>query len=238
MKKILILCEGVTDQVFIADCLQLFYKIKFDDLKKYRINIEQNPQSLEDLPNPIIGKKDGYDIEINQVGGCKKLKLAINLDRLKDNIEMGGQNIVIFDADFEEKKNGNNGFKNATVSLNAIKTKVEAGFDNKVGFDYYLWHNNQDDGEVEDLIYQLIPENKKPLMQCIEQHQECLKTTDIEGLRYAELKQKIGFYLYTSSMDKTEGRYRDYTNTDFWDLNPKENQDLKTFKDFLDKYFI
>jgi hypothetical protein len=213
IKNVLIFCEGVTDQVFIADCLEIFYLAK--------VNRE------EDKANRGRLKFDRG--EIKEINGCDNLKLQINIDRLKDNSEKGGINLVIFDAD--EKGRGNNSFINAVLSLNGIKKH------HQVDFDFYLWPNHTEDGAVENLLRQLIQPNRESIMRCIENHQKCLKDTGFNDLRQVNGKDLIRYYLHTNSVDKTEGRNLDYKNTLFWNLNPKDIPDLQKFKNFLDQYF-
>jgi hypothetical protein len=235
MKRILILCEGVTDQVFIADCLQLFYNITTD---RTPMSIKLPDKKEENEKNKVEAidgkfKNENFIGRVLPTGGCSQLLQVLQRSG-KENIDEGGQNIVIFDADFpttsDKKGNGNKGFENATKSLTFARDEVS--------LEYYLWPDNQNNGDIETLLRQLIPENKEAVMDCIEQHQECLKKTGISNLRYAGRKDLLGFYLYTNSIAKTRGRDVDYTNLEFWNLDPDQNQDLKKFKNFLDKYFL
>jgi hypothetical protein len=221
MKKILILCEGITDQVFLADFIQLFYTIDFEKT--------ENKINKKDVVD-IKFKNTDFDITLLAVDGCKNLNSDAIIGIMEKNIANSGKNVVIFDADDESIGNGNNGFENATKSLQSTQQKAK--------FDFYLWPNNQDNGDIETLLRQLIPKDKQPVMMCIEEHQECLKQTGINGLRSADLKKMLSFYLYAQSIKDTEGRYRDYKNAAFWNLNCEENESLQRLKDFLDKYFL
>jgi len=211
---LLIFCEGVTDQVFIADCLEIFYSVKVDrQIKKnYKINMTFEGGKIEDIE------------------GCEKLKLQIYLEMLKDNSEKGGVNLIIFDAD--EKDRGNNSFDNAIESLKGIQKH------HNVNFDFYLWPNHAGDGVVENLIRQLINSDREPVMSCIENHQKCLSETGCADLRKANEKDLIKYYLYINYIDKTEGRNVDYKNTMLWNLNPNDIPDLQKFKNFMDQYFL
>src|SRR4051794_36754286 len=99
MKKIIIFCEGITDQVFIADCLEYFFGINI--IKR------ANPKDKHKLKITL-----GQESEIIDIEGCSKLSNKFYLDLLKDNSEEGGVNIIIFDAD--SAGSGNNGFHSAT----------------------------------------------------------------------------------------------------------------------------
>jgi hypothetical protein len=247
MKKINIFCEGITDQVFIADCLTTFLNIqvirepkkdKKDKLDIFFYEFEENKEinkiNVEKLHELKAKNSNLFRIygEIIEVGGCTNLTNDIYIQRLKENIETGFFNIVIFDADFPHdaegdiKGNGNKGIENCTQKLKDIKRKHD------VVFYYYLWPNNEHDGMIENLLHKLIPEDKMSIFNCIENFQECLKNSRIPSLKIADLKDKIGYYLHTA-LQKSEPGKRDYCNTAYWNLNHNEIGDLTIFKDFL-----
>jgi hypothetical protein len=250
-KRILIFCEGVTDQIFIADCLEIFLKATSS-----RIDRVVKTKNGGEEPKKEIKFECGEHIEgeIIDVGGCSKLsgqgfqfsetedntlttptngraKQSFHLSNMEDNTELDGVNIVVFDADYTGKRNGNRGFSTCDTKLKNIKETRQ------VVFDHYIWPNDKDDGEIENLLRQLIPIHKEPIMNCIESHQTCLQNLEIENLRLTELKDKIGYYLHTS-MKESAARFRNYKDTDFWDLGVKENRDLEKFKTFLSRFFV
>ena len=217
MKQILIFCEGVTDQVFIADCLESVFKAVTE-----RNENKKNKKKLE-----ITFKHSNFKGKIIAVEGCSKLRTNAFLHaEMQDNKEEGGVNIVIFDADYTGKENGNKGVAACSQKLKSIIRSKN------VEFDYYIWPDNESDGEIETLLRTLIPSNKEPIFKCIEDHQACLKSLDIINLKYADLKTKIGFYLYVSN-EASEARKRNYTNPNFWNLTDKNNVGLKKFISFM-----
>lgn len=88
---LIIFCEGVTDQIFIADCIEKYFDIIFERKK--------NRKSDKKIDIGFENK-----IEIIEIGGCEKLSADIHVDRMKDNLSNEGANIVIFDADYTEKR--------------------------------------------------------------------------------------------------------------------------------------
>jgi hypothetical protein len=213
MNNLSIFCEGVTDQLFLADCLEFFYGFKFErnfDPKKIKIFNKSRK------------------IEIIDVGGCTKLSNDLYLNQLKDNIEYGIRNVVIFDADTTGKTNGNKGFKACTQKLNNIKKN------NGVDFEFFIWPNHKDDGIIENLLKNLIPANKMNVYNCIESHQICLSSLSDEKIRIADLKEKIGYYLFTCNSDSNVKK-RNYKDTDFWNLD-LTNTELIKLKTFLDSF--
>jgi hypothetical protein len=212
MKKVLIFCEGITDQVFISDCLEFFFGLN--------VTKTQNPKDRHKL-KIFFGER----CEIVDIEGCSKLSNKIHIDTLKDNTEEGGINIVIFDADC--LGSGNNGFDSANQKLLDIRKQ------NNVVFDFYLWHNNDSDGEVEDLLRQMIPTENERIFNCIITHQECLVTIENSNIRIANLKEQLGYYLYTLSQDSHPSK-RNYKDAMFWNLNHDQVPDLLKFKVFLE----
>ncbi len=217
MKRILIFCEGITDQVFIADWLE----------KNFSFSTSR--ESRKDSKNKklkITFGNDNFKGEIIDVGGCDRLRRnELFHTEMQDNTKEGGINIVVFDADYTNQDNGNKGINACKQKLNSIKT------DKKIDFNYYVWPDDKSDGEIETLLRKLVPQDKEVVFECIDKHQECLKATNIENLRVADLKTKIGYYLYTAKQ-QSEGRNRDYKNSDFWNMDT-ENTFLKHFIDFL-----
>src|SRR4051812_1286951 len=119
--SIKIFCEGVTDQIFIADCLETFYNIPTTrNIKKSSTKNGIKEEKLE-----IKFHEHG---EIIEVGGCDKLSNKLYLSMLEDNGDLGGVNIIIFDADFTEQGNGNKGFNACVQKLENMKTNSKVTF--------------------------------------------------------------------------------------------------------------
>ena len=78
-----------------------------------------------------------------------------------------GINIVIFDADnnFEDKK----------------KEIEKWRSDFNLSFELFLFPNNRDNGTLENLLEEIIPEKNRPISDCWEGYEKCLKSKTIEG---------------------------------------------------------
>ncbi len=218
MSNCKIFCEGITDQVFIADCIEIFY------------GFESTRKKVKNANSDKLNIKFSNGIEIIEVGGCSKLSDDIYISQLEDNQELGGINIVIFDADYQSIGNGNKGFNSCQQKLEGIKRE------NNVSFESFLWPNNSDDGIVEELLRKLIPTDKEVIYSCIESHQTCLSSLAVPNIRLAELKDKVGYYLHTVNLD-SRARFRDYKNGVYWNLNHNNITDLYTLKSFFDPFF-
>ena len=221
MKRLLILCEGVTDQIFIADCIENFYGTKCKRQIKKKNDVEKIEISF-DSHSKIV-----------EVGGCSKLVDPIFIAMMEDNSAYGGTNLIVFDADFETedfgKKDGNNGFKSCARKIEDIKNN------NNLDIKYYLWPDNSQDGTIENLLRKLIPKEKQPILDCIENHGNCIRSLGLGNLKVAGLKEHINYYLFTSGQ-KSESRRRDYQNSAYWNLNLVEVYELKLLKMFLDEF--
>lgn len=213
MSRINLLCEGITDQFFLADCLELLYGIKFTKSKKLAVKDKFEVSYLD-------------KINIIDVGGCSNLYNQIYTSMIEDNAD--GINIVIFDADRHDSNEGNNGFNNCSTKLSALKQRKN------LNFEYFIWPNNADDGEIEDLLRLLIPKNKEEIFKCIDNHVTCLESLT-QNLRVLQLKEKVNFYLYMSNQ-KSELQNRDYKIKDHWEMDFESNEALKVLKDFLNSH--
>lgn len=207
-----IFCEGITDQIFLADFIEVNFGYQF---KRY--------QKKDKTRLDVLCEKK---IEIIEIGGCNKLKNQIYIDSLADNFNGGGINIVIFDADHKAKGNGNKGFENCKNKLENLK------LNKSVQFEYFIWPNYEDEGEIEDLLRKLIPKSREDIFNCIDSHQDCISKLKHENLKYAELKEKVGYYLFTCNM-KSPPKDRDYKDKEYWNLKLDDCNDLKKLHKFL-----
>lgn len=220
MIKYKIFCEGITDQVFIADCLEIFYT--YTSIREKIKGTSKNSDKLKIIIND--------NIEVIEVGGCEKLSVDIYSSMLEDNVANGGVNIIVFDADYAGKINGNKGHELCVKKLEDIKRNKS------LVFEYYLWPNDKGDGIIEDLLRKLIPTDNECIYGCIEAHHLCLESLPITDLRVAELKEKVGYYLYTVNK-ASRPSCRDYKDSKFWNLDVGSVDDLANFKSFLDAFF-
>lgn len=211
-----IFCEGIGDQIFIADFLEIIFDLKFD----------------RELPNKKSIDKitiKNENIEIIPIDGCKNIKLDVIKDYFINNSEVGGKNILIFDADVTNV-NGNNGFTNCNRMVEELKNHPEK----PIVFDHYLWPNNQNDGLFEDLLIKIIPNKNLPVIDCISSHQDCLRSLgeNLE-LNVPGIKEKISYYLHMFKQESKASKRR--FNNAFWCLDVSKCDDLLSFKNFMEQ---
>ena len=167
---------------------------------------------------------------ILKTNGKDNLKSSVAINRMRSMTDQGGINLVIFDADDDCEA------RRASI----LEWKEQNGLE----FELFLLPNNQDKGELEDLLENIINPNNRPIMECWENYEKELVTLDIPGrtpppLTTPAKKTKIYGYLEallgTSESDKKKikEREREYYNALHWNLDAEY---LSPLKEVLEKW--
>lgn len=139
--------------------------------------------------------------------------------------------IVLFDADI--------------FSHNQPKLSTQS---KQLNFPYYLFPDNEPDGEIKHLLEEIICADNQVIFDCWTGFENCLKrheTTSTYSGRFATPASKTKIYAYVETLvgdsdsekEKIKDRNRDYRNKQHWNLNPN-TPPLKPLKEFLDPFFI
>ena len=206
MKRFQIIVEGDADKKFFED----YYHHVFG---------EKAPKGSITHPG-----KDG------DTGGYQKLKSEDAIGVMRQNTDMGGINLVIFDADEDTESR--------RAELLAIKEEIG------VEFELFLLPNNKDVGALEDLLENIINPNNQPVMVCWQTYEEKLREVRIPSktpptLTIPAKKTKIYAYLETllgksrSQKKLIKDANRNYKNTQHWNLDAEY---LEPLKEFLQKW--
>lgn len=206
MKRFQIIVEGDADKKFFED----YY---------HHIFGEKAPKSSITHPG-----KDG------DTGGYQKLKSEDAIGVMRQNTDMGGINLVIFDADEDTEARRSE----------LLVIKEEFG----VEFELFLLPNDKDAGALEDLLENIINPNNQPVMDCWQTYEEKLREVRIPSktpptLTIPAKKTKIYAYLETllgksrSQKKLIKDANRNYKNTQHWNLDAEY---LKPLKEFLQKW--
>ena len=206
MKRFQIIVEGDADKKFFED----YYHHVFG---------EKAPKGSITHPG-----KDG------DTGGYQKLKSEDAIGVMRQNTDMGGINLVIFDADED------------TESRRAESLAIKDEFG--VEFELFLLPNNKDVGALEDLLENIINPNNQPVMVCWQTYEEKLREVRIPSktpptLTIPAKKTKIYAYLETllgksrSQKKLIKDANRNYKNTQHWNLDAEY---LEPLKEFLQKW--
>jgi hypothetical protein len=150
-------------------------------------------------------------------------------NQMRQNVDNGGVNLVIFDAD--------NDFKNRKQEIESWKSKYN------LAFELFLLPNNQDIGALEDLLEKIIIDNNQPIFDCWNGFENCIQNnaskTMGKTLTIPAKKTKIYAYLEVllgvtkREKEKIKERERNYKNNDHWNF---DSEFLIPLKEFLLKY--
>lgn len=202
MNKFQIIVEGTADKKFFED----YYRHLFH---------ENAPEGSITLP-----------IKGDKAGGYQKLFSENGINTLKEGMDNGATNLVIFDAD--------NDFDARRKDI--LNWKQEHG----VEFELFLLPNNQDAGALEDLLEHIINPNNQPIFDCWQHYEDELVQQEIPGrtpppLTTPAKKTKIYGYLEAlleetkSQKELIKEANRNYENPQHWNLDAEYLEPLKQF---------
>ena len=202
MRNFLIIVEGEADKKFFKDYYHHLFR-------------QKAPEGSIIHPG-----KDG------DTGGCHKLKSEESIGAMRQNTDLGGINLVIFDADEDTE----------TRRAELLAIKKEFG----VEFELFLLPNNKDAGELEDLLENIINPDNQPVMDCWQTYEGELEKVRIPTktpptLTIPAKKTKIYAYLETllgkskSQKKLIKDPNRNYENVQHWNLDAGYLEPLKEF---------
>ncbi len=163
-----------------------------------------------------IGYPNNFEI-IPTGGGWTKLP---NLDnQFIENTNDNGINLIIFDSNNDPKQR----------RTDILDSKDSLGID----FELFLLPDNQNSGDLEILLFNIINPKHQIIFDCFEKYQACLGNNSQLPYRMPTLKTKI--YAYQDTLLSKKNSYmakedsRDYRNPDHWNLDDKYLEPLKKF---------
>lgn len=197
------------------------YRIFVEGIADKRF-IEQLVESIFDKPVP-----SGFVIKTE---GCSKLVSPTTeqtfINEMQRTTADGGVNLVIFDADTdcEERRRELLDWKRRSL----------------VDFELFLFPDNVNSGELEDLLQNIINPENQPVMKCWDKYEESLKNVSLtwrNGMPLTTPAKKTRIYAYleallgasNSEKDKIKEKNRDYKNKNHWDLQAQALSGLTTF---------
>jgi len=169
---------------------------------------------LEDYLSYLEVNKNCFKVE--SINGKDKLKnIQMKLMKNSDNNII---NLIIFDSD--------DNFKQRRDSL--LKFRNE----NNLKFELFLFPNNSDSGDLEILLENIIPENNKEIINCMNNYKSCIVNLN-RNLTVPINKAKIYAYLEALLPKKDSKKIhfssRDYQNKEHWNLDSEYLLSLKGF---------
>ena len=143
----------------------------------------------------------------------KEIKGKDNLAGVKNDIEehlhTGSKVLIIFDAN-----------SNYQQTLSGIKNILDRSDDN-----IFLFPNNRDNGNIEDLLLKIIKSHHEGIFECFEAYKRCLGDKSRQ-YKTPDKKAKIFAYKEALHLDKSKKPF----SPQYWDF---ENGALQALKDFL-----
>lgn len=192
-----------------------------------RIFVEgRDAQFLDKYLLFLLGKNENT-WEIIQAGGYTKLDL---LDQqFKENSEINGQNIIIFDSDSKSNEGG------YEIRLQYLQNKLQELL---ISADIFLFPNNKDDGDFELLLEHIVNEEHSCLLKCFEGYEMCVSghKDENDNPKYITPNRKAKIYAYLESIKKSRKESEKFKNkdyffdkTEYWNLKAEYLQPLKDF---------
>lgn len=133
------------------------------------------------------------------------------------NSDQEGTNLLIFDADSDYSER--------------VKVLQKQKLELKIDFKLFLFPNNKDNGDLEELLLNLTIEKHKGIFECFKPFNDCLLVKN-PNYNVPSLKTQIYSYLDFQRLEPKEND-RNY-NIDCWDLN---NEYAKPLLNFLKNNF-
>lgn len=176
----------------------------------------------ENIPSGNIIPTHGYT---NLIAVDKERTFINEMQRTTAD---GGINLVVFDAD-----------SNCETRRRELSDWERRS---KVNFELFLFPDNSNSGELEDLLRQIINPVNQPVMECWDKYEDSLKAINLpwkNGIPLTIPAKKTRIYAYLEALlgssrsekEKIKEAKRDYLNKNHWDLNA---QALHNLIDFLE----
>lgn len=174
----------------------------------------------ENIPSGNIIPTHGYT---NLIAVDKERTFINEMQRTTDD---GGINLVIFDADDD--------CKIRRTELLDWKRRTQTNFE------LFLFPNNKDEGELENLLEQIINPENKQIMECWDNYEQSLKEIHLpwrNGIPLTIPAKKTRIYAYLEALlgtsrsekEKIKEKNRDYQNKKHWNLNAEALSELTKF---------
>lgn len=181
---------------------------------------------IEDYLKHLLGQTyNDYDIEYVSTGGWTNLNRV--LPKFKQTSDIGGRNLVLFDADFVHT---NGGFETRQRALNRLKTELH------IQFELFLFPNNSEDGIFENLLENIVVSDHYRIIECFNSYEQCIQQYNQDNIYNAPVqKSKIYAYIETVAnrrefeQSRKNNNNKCFSNTNYWHLESDRISSLRTF---------
>lgn len=214
MIKSIIFLEGSADAVFLNDLIYHLLpneKVRYTALSKFK-------------PGKAILINAEPIIELFISGGCSHIEKFHT--KIREYADLGYNVILIQDADNPQKDSYMGGFTKRMDYLETFKAKYS------LNFKTFLFPNHKDDGDLEDILKELVLKDKYKLFYD-NYEKYCLEiakfSSSIHSSELLQMKYRIfGYCQVYHGMELANESKRDYHNN-HWNLDDSSLTNLKAF---------
>lgn len=170
------------------------------------------------------------EVDFVCIGGIANLFNEANINQIHQSQEVGEQVLILIDADTTAKEYG---FAKRKADID------KAMQEQKISVPYFIYPNNNDDGDVETLMESAARRDlHQVFFDCFEDYEKCVSgVKDKSGqplYNTPNLKGKLHTYMNAQKLSNKLRRKLGtgdwlFCNTEYWDLNAKPLQPLKDF---------
>jgi hypothetical protein len=216
--KVNVFVEGYEDQELVAALLIKLGKV---------VSWQESGKAFSSLTTT------GSQIRINATEGWTKLTNGNLFPELQQSLQEGVLNLVIYDADRPGGQQGGHAYRKNT--LLQIKSA------NQLSFELFLLPDNNQDGQLEDLLHNLIPIGNRQVTNCFSAYEACVRGLTAPNGQPYQLpvnKSRIFAYLEVLPLTPAEKQKMEkrrsaklFDNPEYWDLDAVDVQPLRSFLD-------
>ena len=197
---------------------------------KYRVFAEAqfDLNFIENYLRHLFGDNyNNLDISYRSVDGYTNLAKSQPL--FQEISDQEGKNILVFDADFVATGGG---LQNRTNYLEEQKQQLS------IAFESFLFPDNQNEGEIENLLEAIIVENHRNIIECFHGYENCIRELDKANNQehYYTPNKKAKIYAYVESLTPPadfekaiKAKNFFFTDANYWDLNSNSLQQFRNF---------
>lgn len=232
IKTIQLLVEGVNDLDFLGNYLLAVFQAKLLQREgKNKVLLEISGQARIEIRTPLQ-KGWGY------------IKTDSFVEDLRQADALGHVSLVILDADIDGIQH-DGGYQKRTHVVNQIQQTCHA---QGLSFEYFLWPNDNDDGQLETALEQIMAKECQVIYNCIKAQESCIKQVIERQPEHSFIRQKVKLSLDKDVLkdnmkifkdrvgDKTGNKFdrnRGFQNQSIWNL---QHPALQPLRDFLTQH--
>ena len=169
--------------------------------RKFRIIVE-GKEDYFFLKNYLSHiEKDSLSIDLERING----KTNLDKEYIRSSIDEGLEIIIVFDANEDTKKE-------VSKKLRGLK------------YELFLFPDNSNNGNIEDLLEQIILPDKQDIFECFDNYKRCLKERN-KGYQLPDKKAKI--YSYKEALDSKHEE--EQFKPECWNFDSSALDPLKRF---------